>query len=154
MSKFPSYLISLMFLTYFKKQADRLMSRQESLMLHVLYSTSAGNSLLSKVCSDPQALLSPQWKWNWHSLNWSCRGPPLSAAAKAKGHVNQCNTFQNPLKRVKCLSSNGLISSFSWKYSTVFASSSKRRKWSQPGRLLRNRLFRLLHWPRNIQEIS
>lgn len=58
---------------------------QETLQLHVQVCesrliTSEGNNLLSTVCSDPQALLSPQWKWNWHSLYLSCRGPPLSAA--------------------------------------------------------------------------
>lgn len=45
--------------------------------------TSAGNSFRSTVCSEPQALLSPQWKWNWHSLNLSCRGPPFSAAPRS-----------------------------------------------------------------------
>lgn len=60
---------------------------RETLHFHVQVcesrqSTSEGNNLLSTVCSDPQALLSPQWKWNWHSLYLSCRGPPLSAAAE------------------------------------------------------------------------
>lgn len=44
--------------------------------------TSAGNSFLSTVCSEPQALVSPQWKWNWQSLNLSSRGPPCSAATR------------------------------------------------------------------------
>lgn len=52
--------------------------------LSICVRTSAGNSFLSTVCSEPQALLSPQWKWNWHSLNLSCRGPPFSAAEKRK----------------------------------------------------------------------
>lgn len=69
---------------------------------HVCYSrqgTSAGNSLLSTVCSDPQALLSPQWKWNWHSLNLSCRGPPFSAAPESQRTCRAVrHTFHNPLK--------------------------------------------------------
>lgn len=58
--------------------------------------TSAGNSLLSTVCSDPQALLSPQWKWNWHSLNRSWRGPPFSAAAITRREKNGYNTTFTP----------------------------------------------------------
>lgn len=55
-----------------------------TLCICVCVCTSAGNSFRSTVCSEPQALLSPQWKWNWHSLNVSCRGPPFSAAAHSE----------------------------------------------------------------------
>lgn len=130
------------------------MSLQEQFKFHAHYllcasvcmsqhSTSAGNSLLSTVCSDPQALLSPQWKWNWHNLNLSCRGPPFSADQKSKRtyrsmHHNLNLQISNPFKRMKCSSSRRIRSY----HCLVFVSSSKKRKLSHTRASAEDGLFR------------
>ncbi|KAG7270692.1 hypothetical protein CRUP_005359 [Coryphaenoides rupestris] len=79
-----------------------------------------GNSFRSTVCSDPQALLSPQWKWNWQSRNWSSRGPPFSAA-RCQEEVGR-NSFRSTV----CSDPQALLSP-QWKWNW------QSRNWSSRG---------------------